>query len=79
LALALFLLSALYPGISLAVEATFSRDVEPGIWTGVRLKNLPKSAILEVVINTDGDIKIALTDSSITAKVSVPDHNILTF
>lgn len=68
LALILLLLAVLHPGISLAVEASFSRDVEPGIWTGVRLKNLPKAAILEVVIDTDGDIKVALTDSSITNK-----------
>lgn len=41
-------------------------DVEAGTWSGVRLKNLPKAAVLDVIVQTDGEIKVNLTDSSIT-------------
>lgn len=47
-----------------AVEASLARDVPAGQWSGVELKNLPEGAVLDVVVESDEPIVVALTDSS---------------
>lgn len=39
-------------------------DIPPGKWKGIRLKNLPKYALVAVEVESSGEIVVALVDSS---------------
>jgi hypothetical protein len=43
---------------------TFSVDVPPGKWKAVRLRNLPKDAVVAVRVQASGEIAVAFVDAS---------------
>jgi hypothetical protein len=42
---------------------TLNVDVPSGQWKGIRLRNLPKDAVVAVQVESDGDILVALVDA----------------
>ena len=62
----LFLLLLLsYPNAHAAVSGPvmFNVDVPPGQWKGVRIKNLPRDAVVAVQIESDGNIVVGFVDA----------------
>ena len=43
---------------------TLNADILPGKWKAIRLKNLPKDAVVAVAVESSGDIAVALLDKS---------------
>ncbi len=61
--LAIFL-GMLWPSAALAESsAAFNVDIPPGKWKSLRLRNLPKDAVVAVQVVSSGEITVALVDS----------------
>jgi hypothetical protein len=62
------LLTFFFSTIGLSAHAasgpvTLNTDVSPGTWKGIRLKNLPKAALVAVDVESNGEILVALVDA----------------
>lgn len=47
-----------------AAQATLNVDVPPGKWKAVRLRNLPKGAVVAVEVESSGKVAVALVDAA---------------
>jgi hypothetical protein len=43
-------------------QVTFNTDVPAGKWKALRLRNLPKGVVVDLMINTSGDMGVAVMD-----------------
>ena len=55
---------------------TLNVDVAPGKWKGVRLRNLPKDAVVAVKVQSSGEILVALVDSGDYLRYSHSDRSL---
>jgi len=56
------LLVGILAATGVAAQATFNTDVPAGKWTALRLRNLPKGAVVDLTVKTSGDVGVVVTD-----------------
>ncbi len=55
-------------------QAMLTLDVPPGKWKTLRLRNLPKSAVVAIDVQTDAPVEVAFMDSSNFKRYPSPDR-----